>query len=119
MDITPWHVGDVATWTPEHVEQLARAASPLARFLHRSIEAWRRGWKNPQVLPHLYDPLAVATIFNPELCTWKRGTVTVELQGGATYGYTQFAIDPAGRHQVAWDVDRLPALNEVLSRICS
>lgn len=119
MDITPWYVGHVATWTPEHVAQLAKAASPLARFLHRTIEAWRAGWKNPQALPCLYDPLAVATIFKPELCTWKRGTVTVELQGGATYGYTQFKEAAAGPHRVAWDVERLPALDFVLQRICS
>lgn len=119
MDITPWHVGHVASWTPEHVAQLATAASPLARFLHRTIEAWRAGWTNPQAMPSLFDPLAVATMFKPELCTWKRGTVTVELQGQATYGYTQFKDDAAGRHRVAWDVERMPALDFVLSRICS
>lgn len=119
MDITPWYVGRVATWTPEHIAQLARSPSPLARFLHRAIEAWRVGVKDPQELPHLYDPLAVATIFKPELCTWKRGTVSVELQGTATYGYTQFSESASGRHRVAWDVERLPALDLVLSRICA
>lgn len=119
IDFTPWHVGHVATWTPEHVAQLASAKSPLARFLHRTIEAWRGGWKNSAALPCLYDPLAVATMFKPELCEWKRGTVTVELQGGATYGYTQFRDDAAGKHRIAWDVQRLPALDFVLDRICS
>jgi len=118
MDITPFYVGQVATWTPEHVAQLAKASSPLARFLHRTIEAWRVGWKNPAALPCLYDPLAVATIYAPTLCTWKRGTVSVELQGGATYDVTHFKESAAGVHRVAWDVDRLPALDLVLNRIC-
>jgi purine nucleosidase len=119
LDLTPWHVGHVATWTPEHVAQLAKASSPLARFLHRTIEAWRIGWKNPDELPSLYDPLAVATIFKPELCTWKRGTVTVDLQGGTTYGFTQFKEEAAGLHRVAWDVERMQAIDFVLSRICA
>ncbi|MEK7413985.1 MAG: nucleoside hydrolase [Planctomycetota bacterium] len=119
MDITPFYVGQVATWTPEHVAKLKVAASPLAQYLYRSIAAWRVGWKKPEHLPCLFDPLAVATIFRPELCTWKRGTVTVELQGGATYGYTQFSEAADGRHRIAWDVERMPALDLVLQRICS
>ena len=47
-------------------------------------------------LPIMHDPLAVATIIDPGVVQWRRGTAAVELQGSGSYGYTLFHQDPAG-----------------------
>jgi inosine-uridine nucleoside N-ribohydrolase len=50
------------------------------------------------------DPLAAATLFDPRVCRFAPGTVTVEA-AGAEAGRTRFVPDAAGAHQVALDVD--------------
>jgi len=119
IDFTTWHIGNVASFTDADLARLGGGTSPLVRNLVAAIAEWRKGWGR---YPSLFDPLAVATMIRPELCTWKRGTVAVELQGDATYGFTTFAEDAKdaakpGRHPVAWDVDRAAALGFYLDRL--
>jgi purine nucleosidase len=47
-----------------------------------------------------HDPLAAAVVFEPALCTYERGRVTVDLSG-----HTTFEPDPGGREEVALKVD--------------
>ena len=68
-------------------------------------------------MPHLFDPMTIATFIRPDLCTWKRGTIRVELQGQETYGYTTFHEDANGLHKVAWDCQRDEALGFWFDRI--
>jgi inosine-uridine nucleoside N-ribohydrolase len=68
-------------------------------------------------MPSLFDPLAVATMVTPDLCTWRRGAVSVELQGQRTYGFTTFKAQDDGPHNVAWDVGRDRAIGWYLDRI--
>jgi len=51
-----------------------------------------------------HDPLAAASIFHPDLCEYRRGQVTVSL-AEPTLGWTVFAPDDAGPHEVACAVD--------------
>jgi len=67
----------------------------------------------------MFDPLEVAMLIRPELFTWKKGTVTVELRGEKTYGYTTFAERAeGGGHRVAWELKRDEAVKWFLERIC-
>jgi purine nucleosidase len=52
-----------------------------------------------------HDPLAAASVFEPDLCTYRQGRVTVELARGEHFGDTVFAEDAAGPHTVAEKVD--------------
>ncbi len=121
VDVTTWHIGLNAKFRTEDLARLAGCPLPVAQYLHRAITAWTIHHRSPhhEPLPSLYDPLAVATIINPGLCTWRQGTVTVELQGQTTYGYTGFREHADGRHRVAWDVSRDAAINWYLDRICA
>ncbi len=122
IDVTTWHIGDVAKFSDEDLARMRAATAPLAKHLSLTIDEWRKGWGH---LPSLFDPLAVATMMKPELCTWKQGTITVELRGDSTYAMTMFAEapakpeagKPAAPHRVAWDVDRTAALDFFLGRI--
>jgi purine nucleosidase len=54
---------------------------------------------------YFHDPLAAATIFEPTLCTYAQGTVTVETQHSRA-GTTNWDPDPDnGRHEIATQVD--------------
>jgi len=52
-----------------------------------------------------HDPLAAAGLFEPDLCQYARGRVTVELKRGENFGDTAFEEDPEGPQKVARDVD--------------
>jgi purine nucleosidase len=114
VDVTTWTIGNIATFRPEHVVRLAEGKHPITQNLSKAIALWAgdRGW-----MPHLYDPVAVATMIQPDLVTWKQGRVTVELQGQNTYGYTKFTEDPAGPHKVAFGTDRDTVLEFYLDRV--
>lgn len=114
IDVTPWWIGDVAQFTPADEQRLRAATSPLARNLSAAIDRWR-GVGNG--VPRLYDPMAVATMVRPDLCTWVEGTVAVELQGSdRSYSMTTMT-NGAGPHRVAWDVDRTRAMEFWLDRV--
>lgn len=61
-----------------------------------------KAWGHPVTF---HDPLAATCIFKPELCTWTRGTVEVELDSRRLEGLTHFAKDEKGPHEVAEKVD--------------
>jgi inosine-uridine nucleoside N-ribohydrolase len=68
-------------------------------------------------LPIMHDPLAVATLIDPNLVQWRRGTATVELQGAQTYGYTLFQKDDEGPHEHAYEVNVDAALDLWISKV--
>ena len=84
------------------------AAECLERFhggpfevVRDMLEVWSR--KAGHVMFH--DPLAGASIFEPDICTYRQGRVSVELARGEHFGDTVFAEEAGGRHVVAEKVD--------------
>lgn len=51
-----------------------------------------------------HDPLAAATLFEEDVCSFERGNVTVELEG-KNEGITRWEPDPEGEHEVALKVN--------------
>ncbi|MGI8992351.1 MAG: nucleoside hydrolase [Bryobacteraceae bacterium] len=70
------------------LERLRAAENPASRFLVRLIGLWQD--KNPDRLPTLHDPLAVAVAFRPNLVETQQGRVQVEVSGSAANGLTLF-----------------------------
>jgi len=103
-------------------EDLARMeASTLepVRFLRQLIAIWQEG--NPDRMPILHDPLAVAVTFQPDLVKLERGRVEVETRGqpGLTYGMTLLRRDPSGLVQVASEVQARRFVDLFMNRILS
>jgi purine nucleosidase/pyrimidine-specific ribonucleoside hydrolase len=119
IDVIPWEIGMQVTFGQDHLDRLNASSKPMSKRLALAIAAWKKSWEAQGVkhMPHLFDPMTIATFIHPELCTWKRGTVRVELQGQETYGYTTFHEDPKGLHNVAWDAKRDEALGFWFDRI--
>ncbi len=78
-----------------------RFESPLLRPVLDFAEVWFRD----QDKITFHDPLAAATIFAENICVFERGRIEVDLNPGQSLGKTCFTPDPAGRHQVALEVD--------------
>jgi inosine-uridine nucleoside N-ribohydrolase len=120
IHVTTWDIGHTVRFNASHVERLAAGSGALAKRLSMAVAAWQAAHRQtpwPEPMPSLYDPMAVATIVQPDLCTWETGTVSVELQGAHTYGMTTLQRDKAGPHRVAWDADREKCLEFYLGRI--
>ncbi|MFO7958520.1 MAG: nucleoside hydrolase [Candidatus Brocadiia bacterium] len=62
-------------------------------------------WFRRQEKITFHDPLAAAGLFQPDLCEYRRGRITVELERGESFGDTAFAANPEGPHRVARNVD--------------
>ena len=48
-----------------------------------------------------HDPLAAACVFDPDLCTYRTGRVTMGVEPGRGFGVTSFEAYPNGPHRVA------------------
>lgn len=78
-----------------------RCAGPLLRPVADMAGAWFA--ERPDVTFH--DPLAAATLFDPGLCAFAPGQVTVSRDGGPAAGMTTWREGAgAGPHEVAVDV---------------
>lgn len=73
---------------------------PLLRPVLDYAEHWFR--RRPSIIFH--DPLAAVTIFDDNVCRFKRGRVDVELKSDRLLGMTLWKEDPQGPHEVALDV---------------
>lgn len=63
-------------------------------------------WFEHHEVVTFHDPLAAATVFEPDLCTWRRGRVRVDTRSELVPGLTVFQPDADhGPHQVAATVD--------------
>ncbi len=78
-----------------------RFQTPLLRPVLDMAEVWFRN--RPLVTFH--DPLAAVSIFAPDVCTYTRGEVKIELQSPRLAGMTYFRKDEAGPHEVALGVN--------------
>lgn len=78
-----------------------RFQAPLLRPVLDMAEVWFRA----QPLVTFHDPLAAASIFDAQICTYDRGRVDVELASARLAGLTHFIEEAAGPHEVAATVD--------------
>jgi len=79
-----------------------------ARFRHgllRPVLDLAEVWLRTASRIVFHDPLAAATIFEPGVCRFQRGTVRVELGSGAEPGRTSWSPADNGPHEVAVAVD--------------
>jgi purine nucleosidase len=80
--------------------RFAEAGGPL-EIVAEMAEVW---FRHSTVIT-FHDPLAAATLFNPDLCRYEEGEVTVEV-GGARPGLTLWNPQAAARpHRIAVEVD--------------
>ena len=82
-------------------EVRSRFQTPLLKPVLDMAEVWFT--MRPEVTFH--DPLAAVSIFDPQVCTYTRGKVDVELQSPVLPGMTYFHKDETGPHEVALGVD--------------
>jgi len=86
----------------ESTEVRQRFQTPLLRPVLDFAEIWFT--KRPTITFH--DPLAAATLFDDQICTFERGHVQVELENPSLLGQTIWQPAPdAGQHEVALGVD--------------
>lgn len=84
----------------EAIKRFRAAGGPLD-VVADCCEIWRS--HAPKVTFH--DPLAAVSIFDPGVCGWERGRVTVEPGQGRCGGLTMWDVAADGPHEVAVTVD--------------
>lgn len=84
------------------------AAEVRQRFGHpllRPVLDFAEVWFGSRERITFHDPLAAVALWQPDICSWSRGTVEVETESARLGGLTRFQPDPSGGHEVALDVD--------------
>lgn len=85
----------------------------IKQFLKKMPPEWRKlilalteASSGPKDTITFHDPLAATTIFDKQICLFKKGLVTVELTGDRI-GKTRFSPSiPFAKHEVALEVDK-------------
>jgi purine nucleosidase len=85
--------------SPPQFRETFRANPRFAPILEWA-EIWFKDWQGTT----FHDPLAAATIFDPGVCTYTGGTVTMDLREGDVFGLTRWTPG-VGDHQIAASVD--------------
>jgi inosine-uridine nucleoside N-ribohydrolase len=99
----------------QDLSALRRADSPVVRFLLHLIELAKS--ETHDAYPTLYDPLAVALVFNKSLIETAAGSVEVSIATDATRGQTRFTPAPSGPVQVGTKVNTQAFLDLFTSRL--
>ena len=73
--------------------------------LHQPVLDFAEVWFQQRDLITFHDPLAATTIFDDQVCVFKKGTVEVELISEKLKGMTLWKPDSLEKHEVALEVD--------------
>ena len=91
--------------TTQVVMNAAEVCSRLTSPVARPVLDFMGARTHAEAPVTFHDPLAAATIFEPDLCVFKQGSVEVELDSKKLEGLTWLAADEPGNDQVALEVD--------------
>ena len=80
-------------------------ATKLPQIIAEATAVWAPVRQRQHPYVYFHDPLAAAAIFEPELCLYERGTVTVEQVSPVSRGATYWTPQPSGPHTIAVEVD--------------
>jgi purine nucleosidase len=94
------------------LDRLRLSDDPASNFLIRLIDLAEQETHDPT--PTLYDPLAIAAVFRPDLLVMQAGSVDVPLSGS---GQTVFKPDTSSKTQVAVKVDAPAFLDLFVDRV--
>lgn len=73
--------------------------------LLRPVLDFAEVWFERRDVITFHDPLAAVTIFDDQVCAFRRGTVEVELASERVKGMTFWKAEETGRHEVALEVE--------------
>jgi purine nucleosidase len=82
----------------------------------RPLQDYAQHWyqlHSPSVTFH--DPLAGAVIFNPDICKFIRGNISIAMKGNKRKGKTIFSQNQSGKHEIAISVNKQKIFDEYLS----
>ncbi|MBP1648231.1 MAG: putative nucleosidase [Bacteroidetes bacterium] len=87
--------------------------SDLFKPIQDFADIWFRDWPGTT----FHDPLAAATIFDRNACGFTKGYVEIELTDQQSLGFTRWTEDPAGGHEVAFEVNPAAFFEHFISTV--
>ena len=73
--------------------------------LHQPVLDFAEVWFRQRDIITFHDPLAATTVFDDQICVFKKGTVAVELASERLKGMTLWRSGGSEKHEVALEVD--------------
>jgi purine nucleosidase len=86
--------------------QVSMSPDEVARYFKRDpllelVLDWSSVWFAERELLHFHDPLAAALLFNPQLCDFVAGDISIDLRSEPTPGVTSFVTNATSATEVA------------------
>ena len=115
--LVPLDVCHKTRFSRDQLKSIGENPHPFCQFVNESVEPWLKINPNHNIIDqglHLYDSLAMALCFVPELAEFKKAYVTVETKGEYTDGETVCEFNesimgqvfrPEHNAEVALDID--------------
>jgi len=115
--LVPLDVCHKTRFSRDQLKSIGENPHPFCQFVNESVEPWLKINPNHNIIDqglHLYDSLAMALCFAPELAEFKKAYVTVETKGEYTDGETVCEFNesimgqifkPKHNAEVALDID--------------
>ena len=115
--LVPLDVCHKTRFSRDQLKSIGENPHPFCQFVNESVEPWLKINPNHNIIDqglHLYDSLAMALCFAPELAEFKKAYVTVETKGEYTDGETVCEFNesimgqvfkPEHNAEVALDID--------------
>lgn len=101
----------------DDIQRLRNSGKPLAKKMNEALTLWLEKVNARNGVPLMHDPLTIAVLIDPELVSWRRGLVEIEVTCDTVSHYTKFKNKPNGPHRYACDVDSRAAVELWLDRI--
>ncbi len=105
----PLDVTERALLKRSQAHELATTGNSITACIKEMVDYYCDGQASQPGLFHMHDPLCMASVICPDLLTWQRAFVEVELAGKLTFGETVASFEAPDRP--------LPAPSNVLAAI--
>ncbi|GHO64387.1 nucleoside hydrolase [Ktedonobacter sp. SOSP1-52] len=97
LRLVPLDVTERALLKRRQAHELMKNGSAITACIKRMVDFYCDGQTNQQEVFHMHDPLCLASVVRPNLLTWQRAFVEIELTGKLTFGETVASFENPSR----------------------
>ncbi len=109
LRLVPLDVTERALLKRDQAHELAAHGNPITACIQHMVDYYCDGQASQPGVFHMHDPLCLASVVRPDLLTWQKAFVDIELTGTRTFGETVAFFEGTGQS--------LPAPPNVLAAV--
>ena len=97
LRLVPLDVTEQALLRRDQAHELAAGSNPITTCIQHMVDYYCNGQARQPGVFHMHDPLCLAAVVRPDLLTWQKAFVDIELTGTRTFGETVAFFEGTGQ----------------------